>query len=239
MPDIEFSVIIPLFNEEGSLFFLQKELDKVMEELSSEYEIIYIDDGSTDSSLAVLEKLKKTFPKIKIISFKNNNGQSAALLAGFKESNAKWIITLDADLQNPPHEIFKLVSLRQDFDFIGGIRTNRKDNFLKITASSVARFFRWLILGDTTTDIGCSLRVFKKEILDVLPCFNNFHRFFTFLVKTKGFSIKEVPVDHRPRRFGKTKYAILEKARTGIFDLRTVVRIKKHHATKGHFPLDI
>ena len=226
MPDIEFSVVIPLFNEEGSLSLLQEELDKVMEKLNPRYEIIYVDDGSTDSSPVILEELEKNFPKIKVISFKKNTGQSAALLAGFKESAGKRIITLDGDLQNPPGEIFKLAPFRQDFDYITGIRRNRKDNFLKKLYSAVARFFRWLVLGDITKDTGCSLRMFRREVIDFTPPLKNFHRFLTFLARKRGFRIKEIHVEHAPRKYGRSKYHILNKIRSGIFDLWCARRLK-------------
>jgi len=227
LPDIEFSIIAPLLNEEESLVPLQEELSNAMEGLSGGYEIIYVDDGSTDSSLAVLEKLKKNFPEIRIISFKENKGQSAALLAGFRESRGKWIITLDSDLQNPPDEIFRFMPFKDSFDLVAGIRTKIKDAFSRIAASFTAAFFRRLVLGDRTKDIGCSLRMFKREVADSVPCFDNFHRFFTFLVREKGFSVKEVPVDHRPRRFGRTKYGILNRARSGISGLQLAYRLKR------------
>ena len=164
---------------------------------------------------------------MKIIFFKENRGQSAALYAGFKASKGRWIISLDADLQNPPREIHKLTAFKHDYDFITGIRANRKDNFLKIASSTTARFFRWLILQDRTTDTGCSLRVFRREVVDSLSYFKNFHRFFTFLVRIKGFSVKEVCINHRPRRFGRSKYGVLKRAEQGIGDLWHLFWLKR------------
>jgi glycosyltransferase involved in cell wall biosynthesis len=224
---MELSVVIALFNEEEALPHLQERLHKVCERISQEYEIIYVDDGSTDSSLEILKKFKKNYPSLRIISFKKNQGQSAGLFAGFKAARGDWIITLDADLQNPPEEIYKLLIFKDSFDFITGVREKRKDSVLKKVSSQIARFFRWIILKDITKDTGCSLRMFKREIIDCLPYFKNFHRFFTFLVREKGFKIKEVPVKHNPRQFGKSKYGILKRAKEGIFDLIGVFWLKK------------
>lgn len=224
---MEFSVVIPVFNEQDSLCILQIRLHKVMEEISAEYEIIYIDDGSEDSSKEILEQFKKNYCRIQIISFRENRGQSTALFAGFKMAKGKWIITLDADLQNPPEEILTLLKFRNGYDFLTGIRENRADNFLRKSSSQVAKFFRWLILNDDTKDIGCSLKMFKREIIEFLPPFRNFHRFFPFLVRTMGFKVREIPVKHEARRFGKSKYGIWRRVNEGVFDLFGVFWLKK------------
>lgn len=227
--DIEYSVVIPLFNEEGSLRSLQEELHEVMESLSCGYEIIYVNDGSKDSSAKVLEDLRGSYPKVQVISFKENMGQSAALLAGFKVSQGKWIFTLDADGQNPPEDFLKLLKFKDNFDFITGIRQKRKDVFLKKASSAIARFFRWLVLQDITRDTGCSLRIFKREIVSSFPYFKNVHSFFTFLARAKGFSIKEVYVGHRFRVSGKSKYGYIKRGYNGIIGLWRGVLIKKQY----------
>lgn len=225
--NMEFSIVIPLFNEKESLPRLQKKLYKTMESISCDYEIIYIDDGSTDSSLTVLQGLKRSCSKMRIISLKKNTRKSAALLVGFKASIGKWIITIDADGQDPPEEIVKLLKFKDDFDFIMGIRKKRKDNFLRKVSSQIAKFFRWLVLKDITKDAGCSLRVFKREAIGALPLFRNFHRFLPFLVRAEEFSVKEVEIEHNQRKFGKSKYGVLERAWEGIFDLWGVFWLKK------------
>ncbi len=224
---MEFSVVIPLFNEEETLPLLQERLHPVCERLSSSYEIIYVDDGSTDSSLSVLNKLKNNYPSIRIISFKKNQGQSAGLFAGFQAARGDWIISIDADLQNPPEEIPGLFEFKDSFDFITGIRAKRKDSLVRKISSKTARVFRRVILRDTTQDVGCSLRMFKREILNHLPYFKNFHRFFTFLAREAGFKIKEVPVRHDARTLGKSKYGVFRRAKEGIFDLAGVFWLKK------------
>jgi glycosyltransferase involved in cell wall biosynthesis len=216
-----------VYNEAESLGLLQAKLYDVMENVSREYEIIYVDDGSQDASLAVLKELKKHYPRIKIISFKENRGQSTALFVGFRAASGDWLITLDSDLQNPPEEITKLLKFKDEFDFITGVRQKRKDSHARKISSQIARGFRWLILHDTTKDTGCSLRAFKREIVERLPFFKNFHRFFTFLVKSMGFKVKEVCVAHHPREFGISKYGTLKRTREGIFDLWGVLWLKR------------
>ncbi len=224
---MEYSIVVPLYNEEYNLPLLNKELLEVMQTVGSSYEIIYVDDGSTDRSLEVLKKLKGENPVIKIISFKKNQGQSCALFAGFREAGGEFIITLDADLQNPAREIPRLLKYLPDFDYVAGIRIKRKDSFLKKTSSRIARLARRLILGDITQDTGCALKVFKREILSTTPFFKNFHRFFTFLVRSQGFRMLEIPVEHRPRKRGSSKYSICKRFREGLFDLAGVFWLKR------------
>ncbi|UCC95364.1 MAG: glycosyltransferase family 2 protein [Candidatus Omnitrophota bacterium] len=220
------SVVIPLFNEQGSLEPLQERLYKVMKELG-EYEIIYVDDGSTDSSLEVLKKLKGAYPEVRIISLSRNHGQSTALIAGFKICRGDWIVTLDADLQNPPEEIGRLFEHREKFDFITGIRKERKDSSVKKTSSCIAGFFRRLILDDATQDVGCSLRAFRREVIECIPLFKNFHRFFPFFAAQAGFRVEQIPVAHQARTVGKSKYGTLKRLREGICDLIGASWLKK------------
>jgi glycosyltransferase involved in cell wall biosynthesis len=218
-PRLEYSVVIPVFNEEGSLAELQERLYRVMEGLGGGYEIIYVDDGSSDSSAEVLKKLESASAKIKVISFNKNGGKGPALEAAFKAAGGRWLITLDADLQNPPEEIAKLARSRDGADYIIGIRRDRKDSFIKIWAASAARFFRRIALGDVTIDAGCGLRVFKKEIVETIPFFRNFFTYLTFLARAKGYVVSEVPVRHDPRKTGKSKYGIFKRAAQGCLDL--------------------
>jgi glycosyltransferase involved in cell wall biosynthesis len=221
---MKLSIVIPVFNEAQSLEFLHGELISALEKTSFGYEIIYVDDASCDGSLDILNKLSGD--SVKVIAFEVNRGQSAALYAGFKACSGGGIITLDADGQNPPGEIIQLLKFYPDFDYVCGIRKARQDSGLKKAASVAAKVSRYLVLGDTTQDTGCSLRLFKPEILADLPFFDNFHRFFTFLVRAKGFSIKEVEVKHAQRKFGKSKHKTFKRLRQGLFDLGGVFWLK-------------
>lgn len=225
--NIEFSVVLPVFNEQENLKQLQDRISKVMGIISCEYEIIYVDDSSNDSSLEILKELKECYPKTKVISFEKRRGQSAALFAGFMESRGEWIITLDADLQNPPEEIFKLLKFKDRFDFMIGIRIDRKDDILKKISSSVARFFRWLVLKDVTIDSGCALRLFRRDIIRILPPIKNFHYFVPYLAKEEGFLVKQVEVGHSPRKFGKSKYGVLKRMLQGVCDIAWIWWLKK------------
>ena len=227
MSSIDISLVIPVYNEEESLGLLQDEIIKTMDSLSLRYEVIYVDDGSTDSSLNILKSLKRKYSNVKIIAFMENRGQSIAFYAGFRQARGEWIATLDADLQNPPSEIPKLLKFKNEADFITGIRKKRKDSFIRKVSSKIARGFRYIVLGDTTSDIGCSLRVFKKKVIDNTPFFRNFHRFFTLLAKDAGFKIKEVEVIHMPRHSGKSKYSTFKRAFEGLFDLFGVFWLRK------------
>ena len=224
---MEFSVVIPLFNEAGSLNRLQARLHKVMEKISPEYEIIYIDDGSTDASLKILKRLKKHYPKIKTIIFDKNKGQLAALSAGFKVSEGRWIITLDADLQNPPEEIFKLLKFKDDFSLTIGIRKNRKDTFFRKFSSFVGRIFILVLLGDVTSDAGCALRIFERSALKDIPFFRNSHYFFAYLFKANNLLVKEVCVEHNHRMSGRSKYGVFKRIKYGILSLRSIFWLRK------------
>ncbi len=227
MADIDISLVIPVYNEEDSLALLQNEITRVMKKLSLKYEVIYVDDGSTDSSLNVLKKISKEYPDVRIISFMKNYGQSVAFYSGFRQSRGKWIATLDADMQNPPSEIVKLLEFRDDADFITGVRKKRKDGFVRKLSSKIARASRYIVLGDITQDVGCSLRLFKRKIIESISFFKNFHRFFTLLVRDAGFKVKEVEVAHMPRYAGKSKYTTFKRAIEGLFDLFGVFWLRK------------
>ncbi|MBL7157639.1 MAG: glycosyltransferase family 2 protein [Candidatus Omnitrophica bacterium] len=225
--DVKFSIVIPVFNEYESLSELQEKLHRVIEKLSSRYEIIYVNDGSTDLTRETLEKLCRDYPNITVVSFGENKGKSAALAAGFGKARGDWIITLDGDLQNPPEEIPKLLRFKEDFDFIIGIRKHRKDNFSRKFASLLARFFRLAILGDITRDAGCGLFVFRKDILGFFPYFRNFFLYFPLLARAKGFSVKEVEIEHGKRKYGKAKFNnIPKRAWHGILDIWGVIVLK-------------
>ena len=224
---IEYSVVIPLYNEEEPLPVLQEELHAAMESLGRDYEIIYVNDGSTDSSLEALLALKEKYPKIRIISLMKNKGQCKALAAGFRAALGEWIITLDADLQNPPSEIWKLLEFKNGYDLITSRRKRRKDSYSKIIASMLARLIRFMVLGDTCKDAGAALRIYRRSMIGRIPLFRRFYFYFPYLARTRGFKVKEIDVEHRHRRYGRSKYGNLKRAAEGAVDLWKVRRIVK------------
>jgi len=229
---MDLSVVVPVFNEADNLAILQEEIEEAVDKTGFDYEIIYVDDASTDHSGKILKSLAEEYPEVKVVSFERHYGQSEALLAGFKKSRGTWILTLDADGQNPPAEISRLIPFCQTHDFITGIRQERQDSFAKKAGSKIAKIFRRLVLGDTTEDTGCSLRMFKRQTIEAMPAVRNFHRFFTFLVRLQGFSVKEVDVQHRKRQFGSSKYGNLRRLWQGGFDLWRVYQLKKRMMKK-------
>jgi len=200
---MKFSVIVPVLNEEKSVAQLHKEILEVMQKLSKSFEIIFIDDGSTDKTFPILRKLKP----VKIIKFRKNFGQSAALDAGVKNSQGEILITLDGDGQNNPRDVPKLLKkLKKGCDVVCGWRKHRQDPALKKFVSAGAAFLRKFLASDSIHDSGCSLRVYKKECFDNLDLCGEMHRMLPALLKWRGFKIAEVEVGHRARKFGKTKY---------------------------------
>ena len=224
---MNYSIVVPVYNEEGNIKNLTKEIVSVFEQISNDYEIIYIDDGSKDGSLAVIKELKSKYPVIKCISFEKNSGQSAALEAGFRKSSGKIIITMDADLQNDPKDIPLLLAELDHYDLVVGWRASRKDPLSKKITSKLGNFFRNIFLGEKIHDTGCSLKAFKRETVERLKLFKGMHRFFPALVTMEGYKVGEVKVNHRPRFSGKTKYGFFDRFSTATFDLFAVMWMRK------------
>lgn len=219
---MKLSIVIPIYNEESNIEKLHLEVLEATDSLNLNYEVIYINDGSTDSSLEKLKNLivratyegNLTFPtsqagdsKVKVVNLRKNFGQTAALNEGFKQAQGEVIITMDGDLQNDPHDIPKLLAeIEKGYDCVSGWRTQRKDTFSKKIFSRGAYLLRKIILKDTIHDAGCSLKAYQKTALQELSLFGETHRFIPAILAWQGYLVKEVPVNHRPREFGKTKY---------------------------------
>ncbi|MDD5290954.1 MAG: glycosyltransferase family 2 protein [Patescibacteria group bacterium] len=202
--DMYLSIIVPAFNEAESVIDLYHEIMATGRRLDRPFEIIFINDGSTDKTL---ENLRKLSP-IKIINFRKNFGQTAALDAGIKAAQGRYVAALDGDGQNNPHDILKLLEKleRNDLDVVSGWRKHRQDPFLKKFFSRCAAVVRKLLVNDGVHDSGCTLKVYKKECFNYVDLVGEMHRFIPALLKIKGYKIGELEVDHRPRRTGKTKY---------------------------------
>ena len=201
---ISISVVVPVYNEEGNVAELHKEILDVCRKNGYKFEIIFVDDGSRDKTV---EKCKTLSP-LKLIQMRRNFGQTAAMDAGIKAAQYEYIVTMDGDLQNDPADIPKMIEYLQDnnLDVVSGWRKNRKDSCMKRFTSRVANYLRYLFVHDGIHDSGCSLKVYKKECFEGINLYGEQHRFIPALLKIKGFSVGEIVVNHRSRTSGVTKY---------------------------------
>jgi dolichol-phosphate mannosyltransferase len=229
MSQRKFSIVIPVYNEEENIKPLIAELRGVLPALGGSYEIIFVDDGSRDRSFEILLEAASQDPQIRIIRFKKNAGQTAAFDAGFKATQGDIVVTMDADLQNDPHDIPRLVEKIGEFDIVCGWRHQRKDPWIKIVSSKIANFVRNKLSEEEIVDTGCSLKAYKRECLQKLKLFNGMHRFLPTLAKMEGCTVTQVKVNHRPRRFGTTKYTISNRMVRAFADLLAVRWMKRRH----------
>lgn len=219
---IHYSIVIPLKNEESNIVELIQEIEPVMNKLQQPWELICIDDGSTDNTRRVLLDLSKQKGYLRPIFFKKNYGQSSAFQAGFKASNGLFVITLDGDRQNDPADIPKLVALIETCDLVCGIRSKRKDTWSKRIISRLANRVRGWICEDGVQDTGCSLKIYRRECLDKIKMYHGLHRFLPALFKIEGFRVREVPVNHRERTRGKSNYNLFNRSFNTVADLLAV-----------------
>jgi len=226
------SVIVPVFNEAEAIPELFERLVRSCSEYAP-FEIVAIDDGSTDGSYESLADQRKLYPdaEIMIIRFRSNSGKSDALDAGFRAAKGNLIATIDADLQNPPEEISKLISALGSHALSAGKRIKREDTVFKRFASRFANFVRRKLLMDDASDTACGLKVFRKEALRELPMFKGMHRFFPALLRMKGFSVIEVEVQDAFRRYGNSKYGTFSRGIPGFFDMLAVYWMRKRKLT--------
>lgn len=222
MPVPEISVVVPVFNEEESLPILSAELQGVLRSLGRPCEVIFVDDGSTDGSLEALRRLKAQDSGVRIVRLRRNAGQSAALAAGFRAARGEVVVTLDADLQNDPADIPRLLGHLEGYDVVCGVRTDRQDGWLRRASSRIAGGVRNRLTGDPVADAGCTLRVYRTEYLKRLPLFSGMHRFLPTLLKLEGARLTAIPVNHRPRRHGQSKYNIRNRIWRSLVDLFAV-----------------
>ena len=208
------SVIVPMFNEEENISILQSELRAALAGL--DHEIIFVDDGSVDRSVEKIESA----PNVRVVRFETNTGQSAALYAGVKMARGQTIVLIDSDLQNDPADIPRLLAeISRGADLVCGYRVRRKDTFTKRLTSWIANFVRSRFTKDGVRDTGCTLKAMRRECIDALVPFKGMHRFIPALVKGAGYRIVEIPVNHRPRRFGQTKYGLGSRALRATIDM--------------------
>ncbi len=217
------SVVIPLFNEEENILLLYNELIEVLSSCEEEYEIIFIDDGSSDRSFQLLKELQENDSHVVVVSFRKNFGQTAAMAAGFDYARGDVIITMDGDLQNDPRDIPKLLEqIAAGNDVVTGWRFDRKDAFInRRLPSIIANKIISKTTGVNLHDYGCTLKAFKREVIKNVKLYGEMHRFIPAIASGMGIEFTEVKVNHRPRRFGSTKYGISRTIRV-ILDLITV-----------------
>jgi len=231
---MDLSIVIPAYNEEKNIEPLYNELKEVLHSLNKEYEIIFIDDGSSDATFENIRKLHDKDKKVKIIKLRRNFGQTSAMDAGFKAASGKIIIAMDADLQNDPKDIPKLLNkINESYDVVCGWRKKRKDPLTKHITSRIANILRRLIINDKIHDSGCTLKAYKKECFEDLDLYGEMHRFIPALLKWKGFKITEIIVNHRARKFGKTKYSITRVLK-GFLDMLVVKFWMQYSARPVH-----
>jgi glycosyltransferase involved in cell wall biosynthesis len=230
-----FSVVVPLYNEEESLEELHRRLTLVLQPLSDSFEIIFVDDGSTDNSFAVLKTLHEKDRRVKVIQLRKNFGKASALSAGFKKARGKIIITLDADLQDLPEEIPTLLKkIEAGYELVSGWKVKRKDPVVRKVASRLFNFVTSFYTGVKLHDFNCGLKCYKREVIDELDLYGELHRYIPAIANWKGFNVGEVKVDHHPRMHGKSKFGS-ERYLRGLFDLLTVIMLTKYPEKPLHF----
>jgi dolichol-phosphate mannosyltransferase len=222
MPDV--SIVIPVMNEEESILPLADEVTRALNGADRDWECLWIDDASTDSTADVLRSLAEDVPRHRFFQATTNRGQSAALAAGFRLARGQLLGTLDGDGQNNPADLPALLDRldSEELDMVNGIRAKRQDTWIRKSSSHVGNGFRNWLTGASVTDVGCAIRVFRKECVLRIPVFRGMHRFLPTLVQMQGFRIAEQPVDHRQRECGVTKYGIGNRLWVGIGDTLAV-----------------
>ena len=232
---IDLSLVIPLFNEEESLGELHRAIGETMARHGARYEILFIDDGSTDRSFDILKAIRSEDPNVRLLKLRRNFGKSAALSAGFAAARGKYIVTLDADLQDVPDEIPGLIArLEEGYDLACGWRRKRMDPPGKVLSSRLYNAFVSVLTGTRVRDINCGLKGFRRVVAKELSLYGEWHRFIPLLARWKGFRVLEVPVVHRPRRTGHSKYGP-ERAPRGVLDLFTLLFLTRFHGRPAHF----
>ncbi len=217
--DVDVSVVVPALNEGENVAPLLLEIMQAFEGGSHSYEVIFVDDGSTDETAEVLTTLALEHPVVRNVHHTRNCGQSAAQATGFRVARGEVIITMDADQQNDPADIAALLgALTAEVDCVCGVRIVRKDNWIRKISSKIANGFRDFVTGDKVSDAGCTFRSIRRSALREVPVFNGMHRFLPTMLRIQGYRIAEIPVNHRPRTRGLSKYGISNRLWRGIRD---------------------
>lgn len=221
---LDLSIVVPVYNEEENLPLLWPEIREVLDPTGLRYEVIFVDDGSRDRSAEILREFHERDRRVRLVRLKANAGETAATDAGFKSVRGRYVVVMDADLQNDPHDIPAMLRHLDQWDAVTGWRVNRAagDSWVRRASSRIANRVRNRLSEETVQDSGCTFRAFRRECLRDLVLYQGFHRFIPTLLRMRGFRVLEVPVNHRPRRFGQSKYGIGNRAVRAFVDLLAV-----------------
>ena len=226
-----FSVVVPVHDEEANLRLLWEEIEHVLGRIDVPSEVIFVNDGSTDSSGEILDELRASDPRIRVLDHDRNHGLTAALDCGFHHARGEVIGMLDADLQNPPAELEKLLAALPGHDMVIGWRRDRNDPWIRRISSKIANAYRNRRTKEKVHDVGCGLKVFRRQILERVKLYNGMHRFFPTLARMEGYTITEVVVAHRPRHGGKAHYGVWNRVFKGMRDVQAVRWMWKNRLT--------
>ena len=224
---VALSVVVPVHDERDSLEPLLRELAAVLGPTPGAYEVILVDDGSRDGSGALIARIAAADPHVRAVHLRQRRGQTAALDAGFRAARGRSIVTMDGDLQNDPRDIPRLVAALDDHDVAVGYRAERQDRWPRRVASRVANAVRNKMTGEDIIDTGCSLKALRRECLERLKLYDGMHRFLPTLLRLEGFRVVQLPVHHRPRRTGRSKYGIGNRLFAALADLLAVRWMKR------------
>ena len=216
------SIVIPAYNEEECIIPCLAEVAGVMDEAGMPSGVIVVDDGSRDATFELLRQKKPELPQLVVLRFSGNNGQTAAFDAGFRAARGRIVVTMDADMQNDPADIPRLLSEVGPYDVVCGYRQKRRDSLLRRVSSRIANGVRNRLSHESIRDVGCSLKAFKAECLPGLKLYCGMHRFLPTLLRLDGWTVTEVPVSHRPRQMGKAKYGVWNRVFRSFRDLLAV-----------------
>ncbi|NOY46165.1 MAG: glycosyltransferase family 2 protein [Deltaproteobacteria bacterium] len=227
------SIVLPVYNEEENLPLLAAELQEVVAGLVPAWQVecVFVDDGSTDRSRERMLEIRERYPSlgVRVVALDRNWGLTAAMDAGFRAARGEVVVTLDTDLQNDPRDIPRLLEHLDRADVVVGVRARRRDPFVKRVSSRIANAIRNRVTHDDIVDTGCSLKVYRREYLTRLKLFNGLHRFLPTLLKMEGARVMQVPVNHRPRRYGAAKYHLWNRLVGPLMDLFAVRWMQKRH----------
>lgn len=230
---MDLSIVIPVFNEQENLPLLATKIEETMQQASiTNWEVWMVDDGSQDQSKQVIQELHGKNTRFKGVFFSKNRGQTAAMNAGFEACRNPFVLTMDADLQNDPGDLPKLMEkMTPGVGVVCGVRVKRRDNLIRRISSKIANGIRNWISQDNITDTGCSLKLFRKECLNQMKLFEGLHRFLPTLCKMEGYKVIEVPVSHHPRIFGESSYGVWNRVFKSFFDLLAIRWMKSRLLT--------